>query len=273
MDDIVITETEDEYLLRIPQEQKERAKSIEPRPKRWDRDRVRWVYSRNMRTYNALISEFGDDLTSSSTFSPPEVLPAISSSPSTVEQNEPGISEISEDIKDLRRDLWDIEKLRKLLSERDKTIAEKDREIGDLRTQVEHFTEKTNDNHEEVSPTTDRYEAVKEIALECLGNDPVFDDQVEKLSIGSTLPVEVAKIIENHLKQVLSSENSFYELLEECKDSEMLEQDILDIAHIIRKQRNVVAHHDLSEDKRTRMARAIFCLFGAVFLLPKLPEH
>lgn len=268
MDDIVITETEDVYLLRIPAEQKERAKGIEPR--RWDRDCVRWVYPRNMRTYNALVSEFGDDLTSSSTFSPPEVLPAISSSPPTVEQNEQGISEISEDIKDFRRNL---EELTKLLSERDKTIAEKDREIGDLRTQVEHLTEKTNDSPDEVSPTTGRYEAVKEIALECLGNDPVFDDQVKKLSIGSTLPVDVAKIIENHLKQVLSSENSFYELLEECKDSEMLEQDILDIAHIIRKQRNVVAHYDLSEDKRTRMARAIFCLFGAVFLLPKLPEH
>ena len=268
MDDIVITETENEYLLRIPQEQKERARGIEGRC--WKPDRVRWIYPRNMRTYNALVAEFGDDLTSSSTFSPPETLSAISSSPPTVEQNEQGISEISEDIKDFKRIL---EEHTKSLRERNQTITEKEREIRDLRTQVEHLTEKTNDSLEEVRPITDRYEAIKEIALECLGDDPVFGAQVKKLSISPSLPVEVVKIIENHLKQVLGSENSLYQLLVECEDSQMLDRDIIDIAHIMRKQRNNVAHKDSPEDERSSMARAIFCLFGAMFIFPELPEQ
>ena len=253
MSQIVIKETSNEYLLYIPREQKERAKGIEGR--RWDPDRVCWVYPRNIRMYNALVSEFGDDLTPSSAFSPPKKFQELSSQQSSisVEQN---LAELTE-----------------LLREREKMISEKDKEIQDLRKQTEHPIGKANNSLDYVSTTVDRSKAIKEIALECLGNDPVFVDHVKKLPIDPSLPIAVAKIIENYLKRVLNNnEATFHDLLTDGKDSQILDQHIVDIAHIIRRQRNFVAHEDRQEDRRTSMARAIFCLFGAVLILPELPE-
>ncbi len=68
-EEIVITETQNEYSLKIPAWQKDRAKGIEGY--RWIADRKRWVYPRTRRIYNALVSEFWDDLSPSSSFSRP----------------------------------------------------------------------------------------------------------------------------------------------------------------------------------------------------------
>ncbi len=57
---IDIQETETEYLLTIPQEQKARAKTIKPRD--WDWKLSVWRYPRTTVLYDALIDEFGDDL-------------------------------------------------------------------------------------------------------------------------------------------------------------------------------------------------------------------
>ena len=70
---IRIRETENEYLLFIPPDQKERARGIQGR--KWDKQRVCWVYPRNVRMYNALVSEFGDDLTPDSPFTTPQSFP------------------------------------------------------------------------------------------------------------------------------------------------------------------------------------------------------
>ena len=56
---IRLIETNNEYLLFIPAAQKERAKGIQGR--RWDPQRVCWVYPRTNRVYHALVLEFGDD--------------------------------------------------------------------------------------------------------------------------------------------------------------------------------------------------------------------
>ena len=70
---IRIRETENEYLLFISPDQKERARGIQGR--KWDKQRVCWVYPRNVRMYNALVSEFGDDLTPDSPFTTPQSFP------------------------------------------------------------------------------------------------------------------------------------------------------------------------------------------------------
>ena len=70
---IRIQETKNEYLLFIPAAQKERARGIQGR--RWDPQRVCWVYPRNTRMYHSLIAEFGDDLTSESSFTSPQTIP------------------------------------------------------------------------------------------------------------------------------------------------------------------------------------------------------
>lgn len=57
---IDIRENDTEYLLTIPKEQKERARSIVGRD--WDWKRRVWVYPRTNENYDKLISEFGKDL-------------------------------------------------------------------------------------------------------------------------------------------------------------------------------------------------------------------
>lgn len=70
---IRIEETKNEYLLFIPSAQKERARGIQGR--KWDPQRICWVYPRNIRMYHALVAEFVDDLTPESSFSSPQSLP------------------------------------------------------------------------------------------------------------------------------------------------------------------------------------------------------
>lgn len=57
---IELRQTQSEFLLYIHASQKERAKGIEGR--RWDVSRKCWVYPKTSRVYDALISEFGDEL-------------------------------------------------------------------------------------------------------------------------------------------------------------------------------------------------------------------
>ncbi|MDE0043044.1 MAG: hypothetical protein OXT74_13475, partial [Candidatus Poribacteria bacterium] len=72
-DEIVITETENEFHLKIPANQRTRAKKIEGRE--WKPTLKRWVYPRSMQTFNALVAEFQSDLSSSSSFTSPELSP------------------------------------------------------------------------------------------------------------------------------------------------------------------------------------------------------
>ena len=248
-EEIVITQTQEEYFLKIPAWQKDRAKGIEGY--RWNPERKRWVYPRTRRTYNALVSEFWDDLSPSYNFSRPM--------PRKPEDN--GFE------KDIA--LYDT------IKEYEKTIAKQKREIQGLMEQVEDLEEKVVSNSTESSVTIDRYEVIKEVALECLGNDPVFVDEVRKLTINHDLPGNIVKVFENHLKQVFQpdkAKSNFFNLIDIYQYSdEAPDEDDISMLHLIRKQRNISMHED-SQDDRTRMARAIFCLFGAVWLLPRLPE-
>lgn len=68
--EIRISETGTEYLLFIPANQRQRAKRIEPI--KFDFSRRCWIYDRNLSNYYALIREFADDLTLSSSFTNPQ---------------------------------------------------------------------------------------------------------------------------------------------------------------------------------------------------------
>ena len=161
------------------------------------------------------------------------------------------------------------------IKEYEKTIAKQKREILGLKEQVEDLEEKVASNSTESSVTIDRYQVIREVALECLGNDPVFADTVRKLTVNHDLPGKIVKVIENHLKLVFQpdkAKSNFFNLIDIYKYSdEAPDEDDISMMHIIRKQRNVAMHEDLQDD-RTRMASAIFCLFGAVWLFPRLPE-
>ena len=254
--EISIKQTENEYLLYIPPYQKERAKEIEGR--RWDRDRRCWVYPRNGRMYHALVSEFGDDLTTSSVFTAPQLFHETESHKKEEKQQAELQSNDEEEVELLTAEA----KLKDLENE------ELKKRIIQLEAENRHLLVKS------TTQTTDRKQLVKDIALETTGNDPVFGEFMKNLEIDESLPLKIGRIIESHLRRVLNSSESLYDLIMQCRDAAILNEDDIGLAHSIRKQRNIVAHHEDvdAEDERTKIGRAYFCLFAASLLFPKLPE-
>lgn len=254
--EISIKQTENEYLLYIPPYQKERAKEIEGR--RWDPERRCWVYPRNGRMYHALVSEFGDDLTPSSVFTAPQ-LPHETESRAKEEEKQAEPRSNNE---------REVEILAVEVQQKDSENEELKKRITQLEAENRQLLMKS------TAQTTDKKQLVKDIALETTGNDPVFGEFMRTLEIDESLPLKIGRIIENHLRRILNSSESLYDLIMQCRDAEILNEDDIGLAHSIRKQRNIVVHHENieDEDERTKIGRAYFCLFAASLLFPKLPE-
>jgi hypothetical protein len=284
---IKIKEMENEYLLSIPPDQKERARGIQGR--KWDPQRRCWVYPRTIRMYNALVAEFGDDLTPESSFTSPEgyspvVSPFLQAKKTedqeaaelrkNVERIDQSLSELLKFLNTdnkradiLMRQERDIQSLRAELEKKDQKNTELHRQIEHLQTENRRLSNKTS-----VSPD-DRDEIVKAMALEVTGNDPVFGEAIKNFQIDGTLPLQIANIIETHLEQLLDSDGTLYDLIQECMDDQILDEDSVSLAHSIRKQRNMVAHSHGPVDPRIKMGRDLFCLFAASLLFPKIPPE
>lgn len=284
---IWIRETKNEYLLYIPPAQKERARGIQGR--KWDPQRRCWVYPRTVRMYNALVAEFGDDLTPKSSFTSPEVysqvVSPISSRKKTEDQEaaelRKNVERIDQSLSELLKFLNTDNKSADILMKQERDIqslraefGKKDQENTELHRQIEHLqTENRRLSHKTSVSPDDRDEIVKEMALEVTGNDPVFGEAIKNFQIDGTLPLQIAKIIENHLKQLLNSDGTFYELIQECDDAQLLDEDSVSLAHSIRKQRNMVAHSHGPVDPRIKTGRDLFCLFAASLLFPEIPPE
>ena len=125
-DEIVITETEDEFHLKIPANQRARAKKIERRE--WKPTLKRWVYPRSMRTYNALVAEFQNDLSSSSSFTSPQLSPNTDTAKIQLEE--------------------EIESLKANIKTLGAKVNEKSLENDSLKKQLAHF-----EAHHEINVT------------------------------------------------------------------------------------------------------------------------
>ncbi len=197
---IKIKEMENEYLLSIPPDQKERARGIQGR--KWDPQRRYWVYPRTIRMYNALVAEFGDDLTPESSFTSPEgYSPVVSPFLQAKKTEDQEAAELRKNVERIDQSLSgllkflntdnkradilmrqerDIQSLRAELEKKDQKNTELYRQIEHLQTENRRLSNKTS-----VSPD-DRDEIVKAMALEVTGNDPVFGEAIRKLQIDGT---------------------------------------------------------------------------------------
>ena len=134
--------------------------------------------------------------------------------------------------------------LRRQLEERDVIVSRQKREIEDLdqvlnKVRRELVEEGDFGAESSEASTFDFREATRRLALELLGEDPVFGQDLKTMAVDTQFPAKLCKLVERHL---------------------------------LRKQRNIAVHCDKHEHHRTREARAFFCLFGASLLLPRLPE-
>ena len=275
--EIRISETETEYLLFIPIYQKERAKGISGRT--WDPEQKCWVYPRNIRMYKALIEEFADDLTASSSFTPPQ-----SFDERETQKEEEQESELQKEIAQLRRTLSEvnvtsettesIRALSEMLSTKEEEIQslkyEQDIEKERLQKQITQLQSETK-KPSAGTETSPFINSIKDIAVKATGDDPVFGEYFRTLDINADLPIELGKWLETQLKNTLNSSESLFDLIQQCEDAEIFDRNDISFAHVIRGQRNLILH-DSTIDERTKMGRALYCLFAAALLSPKLPE-
>ena len=207
---IRIQETKTEYLLSIPPAQKERAKGIQGRI--WDRQRRCWVYQRNTRMYHALVAEFGDDLTSESSFTPPQTIPGQDrSNDQDATELQQNIERIDQTLSELRRFLSQADSERaEILMKQEKDILSlqvesqtKNQEIANLKSEREKLLSENKrlSVAEKTSSDGGKEEMIRELALEVTGHDQAFGEAIGDLKFDPTLPFQVGRTVENLLTE------------------------------------------------------------------------
>ena len=108
-------------------------------------------------------------------------------------------------------------------------------------------------------------------AIQASGDDRKFMTLVKsfrgKFQYSNKINNELLKELKKLLK---SDQKNLFELIQEASDAELLFDGDVDMAHLIRKQRNIIVHE--KEYEKTFVAREILSLFAASLLWPNLPE-
>ena len=166
-------------------------------------------------------------------------------------------------------------------------VASRDKALIERTMQFEKLTEELKKAKRDLASAQEKVRLLKDsnndpeplfrlaklAAIEATGYDSKFIEIVERLNIDEKLPIQLAKHMEFELRKMLKIEDRkipLSDLLIKAKDSDSLPKDTLDLAHVIRKQRNVVAHGE--EYEKTYIARVLMCLFAAALIWPELPE-
>ena len=277
---ISITQTEQEYLLAIPPWQKERAKEIEGR--RWDSDRKVWVYPRTKRTHRALMTEFGDDLQKVEITAPD--WDVESKKPADLErQNAMLIKQFEENNKKIER-LLNAKSDEEKISTFQSTIAEQKIKINDLETELgvkqNKLKQAENDyayllkksiQQPNSNANNSLEDGIKALVISSAGNNQTLESILNEFGISERFVTEVRKKLTNYLREKLKDEHStLFELLGQAQetDPELMPREAIDLAHTIRKQRNILQYND--DDDLTRRIRIIYTVIACSLLWPHL---
>jgi len=105
---------------------------------------------------------------------------------------------------------------------------------------------------------------IKNIIKRCAGSNKSFNKIIDNIEFNSSLPIDIQKSIEKCLKRKLGIKHNdfnFFELIMKGKSEGLLNEEMCDYLHSIRKQRNLFAHDEV--DGQTRFARILFVLTAA----------
>ncbi len=275
-------ESETEYYLRIPFDQKERAKAIPNY--RWNPEEKCWVYPRTAKHYDSITAEFGEELVSIQITRP--ALPTAGDPVGALrEENQT----LKERIHHLEKELEEKKHILKVISaekrkSNDSIISENETlkvALQELRSKLEVVQERYNEASEKLKrtesalhnqPQGNLLEIVKEIAKNASGSNK-FSKFLEQLKIDNNAPIEIAKYLENRLRNYLAISDKnigLYDLISMARDAEILPEEAVNLAHLIRRQRNILAHERV--DVKTHQARILLILLSAALLWHQLPE-
>jgi len=264
-----LIETATNYLLYIHASQKERAKAISGR--RWDPERVCWTYPKTPSTYHAIIAEFGEELVEN-TATPPATPANASVSTKDLYQE---INSLKDALANISSATQSDFELKKLLAQKEmevvqhrEALALANQKIQELEAQNSYLQTQLHSGNQ-----VNVLDLIKNIAVEATANDPLFVRTISSIPLDSTLPIQLSIQIHQQLRRAMkiSDENAnFADLISQALEADIVDKQLADLCHLIRKQRNILAHETIHP--KTIPARVILCLFAAALLWPNLPE-
>ncbi|MBI4643959.1 MAG: DUF4145 domain-containing protein [Deltaproteobacteria bacterium] len=163
------------------------------------------------------------------------------------------------------------QRTKELKVSRDRLI-DAEKEKSSLKQQVYEIKQETNRIIKDNAPK-DFNNYLKELVKNATGGDRDFCAIVDKIGFSKSAPIEITKHLESALRNLLAIKDrniKLHELIAKGRDSEILNDEAIQLAHLIRRHRNILAHEEV--DQRTNSARIILVLFAAALLWPLLPE-
>jgi hypothetical protein len=288
-----LVEAEDALFLYVSTVHKERAKLVAGH--QWDNSRKCWRYPRDERVRDALYAEFGDELlikvgplpqTGNRVERPtansqraerkpptPQRLPSPAPLPAALDKAV--VSQLTVDAEtvrlrgqlaaakeDLTRVQRDRQKIALLYAEAKTRLAESEKRSAKPEPAVASKT----------APNVGGNDLV-DLLRRTAGNSPRFVALLDDLRrLDPLVPTEIHSLLEVELRLLLGvsqpDESTLYDLLKQAEEQQILNRDALDLAHMIRKQRNTIAH--ARDARETYDARSLLCLVAAALLWPEL---
>ena len=162
-----------------------------------------------------------------------------------------------------------IEELQSELSGSQTSLQLAEREQAEMKSHLERV-ERQLAKSQSIQPFNDQ---LKQNAIDATGGDDKFRLLLEELNIDRSLPIDITRAMEAEFRQLLNpTENdlTIYDLIREASEGNELPDDAIGLAHLIRKQRNIIAHQEIH--RNTYQAWVILCMFAAALLWPEFPE-
>lgn len=287
----ILKENRNNYLLYIHPAEKERAKGIAGRT--WDPSLRCWLYPRTRRVFESLIAEFGDELILEDISEPPHSLKRVQqpSPEEIIKDKDQEIERLKNQLKIVSQSSGNVQdetqNLQKRLAEREEAYFNLRREFNTIEKQHQHDQEELKKARVEIDTlrmnlnkkrsNQDMTQLLKELALEATSNDKKFNRLLQRMELSETLPIKIQNQLEIELRKMLNIEindrsMSMFSLIQQAQEAGELPGAAIDLAHTIRRQRNIFAHESENIHEKTHLPRIILSLFAAALLWPELPE-
>lgn len=278
---IRLNESDTEFFLYVPYQHKDRAKGIDGR--RWDPERGCWAYPKTPRVFDAIVGEFGDELNTLSVARPqpvPETTPGLEAENTTLRGE---LSEIKETLRLLatpNKDPSQNEQIRRELAVKEQELQHAREELHLISAKLDQaelearVAREDSDNlriqlaaPKPKSKSEELLQTFLAIASEAAGENRHFLTLIKGTQNPERFPLDFAIALEDFLRDRLQPKGepvTLFDLISQAEDAEILSRDAVDLAHIIRKQRNLFAH--AKADSQTGPAREFLTLFAAALL-------
>lgn len=123
------------------------------------------------------------------------------------------------------------------------------------------------------SPLSSTLDAVRQIAVQVAQGDTEFADYVGRIPLDESLPLVLMKLVAGSLRGLLGTADrslSVNDMLSAAERRKLLPGSATDAAHVIRRQRNLIAHESVAPE--TVPARASMSLLAAALYWRELPQ-